>query len=265
MKMSCPPLNPAFLPAFLYGPGYENTSAHLRADKDLGNYSHSQGLMSSASTAAPFLEQDPSLVGRDVLRKRSSEKLSTLIEKPIEPPHSLQRRQRSIHKSLREARERRLMMFDGIRPLQKRQRQGSSEISKNAGDPGCPMPDTHPTKIEQINYTEDLMQSIRSRVLKVWNNRAPHVKMSLYVPCNVRGFMEKQYDGSNNSLGRVIVLTGTATCGQATTCSDYIHANWPLRGPWLLGMLQLIFDGCGKAEEGDRSLQPIVTLSLFQS
>ena len=147
----------------------------------------------------------------------------------------------------------------------KGERQDSSELSGNAGDRGFPMPDTV-VAMEQLDYAEDLMQSIRSRVLKIRQTRQPpKMEISLAVPCNVRGFMEKQFQGSNKSLGQVIVLSGTATYGQATTCSDYIHSNWPLRGPWLLNMLQLTFDGCGKAAEGDLPLQPIVTLSLFQS
>ena len=159
--------------------------------------------------------------------------------------------------------------MDAITPLnpahQKGERQGSSEFSGNAGDLGLPMPDTV-VKIEQLDYAEDLMQSIRSRVLKVWQaHQPPKMEISLSVPCNVRGFMEKQFHGSNKSLGQVIVLSGTATHGQATTCSDYIRSNWPSRGPWLLNLLQATFDGTGKTAKGDQPLQPIVTLNLFQS
>ena len=117
------------------------------------------------------------------------------------------------------------------------------------------MPDTVITKIEQLDYAEDLMQSVRSRVLKVWQtHHLTRLEMSLSVPCNVQGFMEQQFHGSNKNLGQVIVLSGTATHGQATTCSDYIRTNWPLRGPWLLDMLQVTFDGAGRNAEGDRPL-----------
>ena len=121
-------------------------------------------------------------------------------------------------------------------------------------------------KLEQVDYAEDLMQSIRSRVLKVCENRqSTRLEMFLFVSCNVRGFMEKQFDGSNENLGRVITLSGTATHGQATTCSDYIRTNWPLRGPWLLDMLQVTFDGARRIAKGDQPFQSIVTLDHFQS
>ena len=139
--------------------------------------------------------------------------------------------------------------------LERGQRQGSSEFSANAGDRGCLIPWTISTKKEQVGYAEDLMQSIRSRVLSTWETQpSMRLILSLAVFCNVQGFMEKQFHGSNKNLGQVIVLSGTAPHGQATTCSDYIRTNWPLRGPWLLDMLQVTFDGAGMKAEGDRPL-----------
>lgn len=253
MAMSYQP----YTPALLHRPTHEITSADVRADEDLGNYSHSQGLMSPASTPAPFLEQDPSLVGRSLRRRRSSEKLSTFIEKPNEPPHSLKRKLCSTYESpniVRESLRGWEKKFYWRKPRNE-QIQGLSEISKNAEDPGRPMPDPALTKIERIAYTEDLMQSIRSRVMNIWQaHQPPEMEISLSVPCNVRGFMEKQFQGSNKILGQVIVLSGTATHGQATTCSDYIHSNWPLRGPKLLNMLQDTFDRDGRSAAGNRPL-----------
>lgn len=147
---------------------------------------------------------------------------------------------------------------DAIRPLNAAlQREPSGfypEFSANAGERGRPMQDTGVTKIEQRDSAEDLMQSIRSQVLNVWETRQTSMQVRLRVPCNVREFMEKQFDGSNKSLGRVIVLSGTASRGQATTCSDYIHSNWPLRGPWLLDMLQDILDRAGITAQSNRPL-----------
>ena len=118
---------------------------------------------------------------------------------------------------------------------------GSSDLLVNAGDRECQIPNTVITKTKRADYAEDLMQSIRSKVLGAWG---PPISLGLtiFIPCNVRDFMEKQFAGSNKNLGRVITLSGTATCGQATTCRDYIHSNWPLRGLWLLGILQDAFD-----------------------
>ena len=130
--------------------------------------------------------------------------------------------------------------------------QGSSDLLANAGDRGCLIPNTVITKTERVDYAEDLMQSIRSRVLRTCKVRHP-TKLGLYlcIRCNVREFMEKQFAGSNKSLGRVITISGTATCGQATTCSDYISSNWPLRGLWLLDILQDTFDGTKSNAEGN--------------
>ena len=253
-----------YIPALPHSPIHEHISADTRDDEGLGNYSHSQGLMSPASTPPPFLGPILSPVGRESSCSISSKTTSMAIEKPSEPLDSLQRKLVSIASTNR-LREKKKRKSDARRPLntatRRGQRQGSSEFSANAGDHGCPMPDTiipMPdtiiTKIEQADYAEDLMQSIRSRVLKVWDTRQPSVQVSLCVPCNVLGFMDKQFDGSNKSLGRVIVLSGTATRGQATTCSDYIYSNWPLRGPWLLNMLQDTFDGAGRNAEGNQPL-----------
>ena len=72
--------------------------------------------------------------------------------------------------------------------------------------------------------------------------------------------MKKQFAGSNKNLGRVITLSGKATCGQATTCSDYIHSNWPLRGSWLLDILQDAFNGTKSNAAG----KSVVALHVFR-
>ena len=117
---------------------------------------------------------------------------------------------------------------------------GSSNPLANAGDRECHIPNTVIAKTERTDYAKDLMQSIRSKVLEAWGQLSS--ELTIFIPCNVRDFMEKQFAGSNENLGRVVTLSGTATCGQATTCRDYIHYNWPLRGLWLLGILQDAFD-----------------------
>ena len=129
--------------------------------------------------------------------------------------------------------------------------QGSSDLLANAGDRECLIPYNVITETERVDYAEDLMQSIRSRVLGTWEARqSTKLALAFFIPCNVREFMEKQFAGSNKSLGRVITISGTATCGQATTCSDYISSNWPLRGLWLLDVLQDAFDAAKSNAEG---------------
>ena len=130
--------------------------------------------------------------------------------------------------------------------------QGSFDLLANAGDRECLIRDAVITKKEQADYDEDLMQSIRSQAQRAWGARKrTKLQFSFSIPCNVRQFMEKQFAGSNKNLGRVITLSGMATCGQATTCSDYIHCNWPLRGLWLLDVLQDAFDGVESKPEGN--------------
>ena len=129
---------------------------------------------------------------------------------------------------------------------------GSSDPLVNAGDRECQIPITVITKTERADYAEDLMQSIRSKVRVAWGPLMSW-KLTIFILCNVRDFMEKQFAGSNENLGRVITLSGTATCGQATTCSDYVHSNWPLRGLWLLNLLQDAFDGAKSSAEGSWS------------
>ena len=122
--------------------------------------------------------------------------------------------------------------------------QGSSGLLANAEHRECPMPNTVITRTERVDSAEDLMQSIHSQVLGARGLRCSTKSgLTLFIPCNVRDSMERHFAGSNENLGRVITLSGTATCGQATTCSDYIHSNWPLRGLWLLDILQNAFDG----------------------
>ena len=113
---------------------------------------------------------------------------------------------------------------------------GSSDPLANAGDRKCQIPNTVIAKTERTDYAKDLMQSIRSKVLEALGPLSS--KLTIFIPCNVGDFMKKQFAGSNDTLGRVITFSGTATCGQATTCSEYIHYNWPLRGSWLLDILQ---------------------------
>ena len=145
-------------------------------------------------------------------------------------------------------------------------KQTLSESLADAGDRRCLVLDTVITEQSQVDYAGDLMQSIPSRVLKFWETHPRRVEMSLVVPCNVRWFMENQFAGSNKSLGRVIVLSGTATRGQATACSDYIYSNWPRRGPWLLDILQDNLDGAGKTVEGKWSLSTYHrSLNAFRS
>ena len=137
----------------------------------------------------------------------------------------------------------------------------SSDPSADAGESECLIPYSVFTKTEREDYAEDCLQGIRSRLLRAWETRRPtRWSLILSIPCNVPEFMRKQFAGSNKNLGRVITLSGTATCGQATTCSDYIHSTWPLRGLWLLDILQDALDGTKSNAAG----KSIVALYMFR-
>ena len=97
---------------------------------------------------------------------------------------------------------------------------------------------------------ENVMQTIRSRLLLALDRDSAKVKASISIPCNIRLFMDQQFAGSNSDLGRVVTLSGLAAYGQATTCSDYVRSHWSLQGLWVLSILQDAFDSKEKTVEG---------------
>ena len=100
---------------------------------------------------------------------------------------------------------------------------------------------------------ENVMQTIRSRLLVALDRDSVKAKLSIAIPCNIRLFMDQQFAGSNSDLGRVVTLSGLTVYGQATTCRDYVRSHWPLQGLWVLSILQDAFDSEGKAVEGEQS------------
>lgn len=66
------------------------------------------------------------------------------------------------------------------------------------------------------------------------------------VDWGVENFLQSQYEDSIPPLGSVIALTGSALYAQATTCSKYIRATWPVTGPHFLAVLQSAYDSRGK-------------------
>ena len=214
--------------------------------------------MSPASTSTPILEPDPGSATQESSRVPIPP--SQLCDNTICTPVGNERP--PIHQKV-EVLEHSSGNYDQG-PLPSRSRgqsedieeqhtQGSPDSSADAGDRECPRSTTGITNAKRIDCAEDLMQSIRSRVLKAWET--PTLRnlevVSLYIRCNVREFMDSQFAGSNKNLGRVVTLSGTATHGQATTCSEYIYSNWPLRGLWLLDILQGTFDGAEITAEGN--------------
>jgi hypothetical protein len=44
---------------------------------------------------------------------------------------------------------------------------------------------------------------------------------------DLRAFIREQYETQPISIGSIITLSGSAIAAQATTCQQYIEANWP--------------------------------------
>lgn len=61
---------------------------------------------------------------------------------------------------------------------------------------------------------ENVMQTIRSRLLVVLDRDSAKIKLSISIPRNIRLFMDQQFAGSNSDLGRVIILSGLVVYGQ---------------------------------------------------
>lgn len=64
-----------------------------------------------------------------------------------------------------------------------------------------------------------------------------NVSSQLRVKWDIKDFMLRQY-GEMVPLRSVVVLIGTVLYAQATTCGEYIQANWPETGPFVLDMIE---------------------------
>jgi hypothetical protein len=52
-------------------------------------------------------------------------------------------------------------------------------------------------------------------------------------------FLEDEFgQGSNQALGSIITLTGSALYVQAATCAEYVQQNWPVFGVQILAILE---------------------------
>jgi hypothetical protein len=61
-------------------------------------------------------------------------------------------------------------------------------------------------------------------------------------------YSESEYRGSLDlAFERAVVLSGSATYGQATTCSEYMKQNWPLHADVVIGLVKSAIQ---KAEKG---------------
>jgi uncharacterized C2H2 Zn-finger protein len=70
--------------------------------------------------------------------------------------------------------------------------------------------------------------------------------VSFEIDWDIRNFMFAQYR-SLVPIATVVVLTGSSTNAQATTCGEYVRQNWPLVGPVVLE----IIDKSLASESGD--------------
>lgn len=65
-------------------------------------------------------------------------------------------------------------------------------------------------------------------------NRGKMVRLSM--DWQAREFLDRQY-GQYIPLSSVLCMSGTATCAQATTISQYLATTWPRLGPDILTMV----------------------------
>ena len=116
----------------------------------------------------------------------------------------------------------------------------SSDLStSNASDTVIPYTDTN--RVSPSTHVRAQMDLITSEVASGFSSRAS--KASLTMPWDLLAFMDTQYvDNKDAYLGSVITLSGTAQYAQATTCSQYVEHNWPLRGLRVIKAFQSAID-----------------------
>ena len=90
---------------------------------------------------------------------------------------------------------------------------------------------------EQINrkILASLTKSPAKRNSHELSNASFHI---LWDPVAFLREQNRREDGPYEDLGKVIVIVGTATDAQATTCREYMRQTWPLTGLELLNVLQ---------------------------
>ena len=91
----------------------------------------------------------------------------------------------------------------------------------------------------------DAIQNLLNSLLQ-----GPGGKISLVLNWDLQGFIRSQFaEAGRVDLGSIIVLNGSASCAQATTCSDYVSYLWPCHGRKILMCYQHALDhGIQKAE-----------------
>lgn len=68
---------------------------------------------------------------------------------------------------------------------------------------------------------------------------------------------QNREDGPYEDLGKVIVIVGTVTDAQATTCREYMRQTWPLTGLELLNLLQdLLYHDYGAIVNCEQIIPP---------
>jgi hypothetical protein len=99
-----------------------------------------------------------------------------------------------------------------------------------------PLPPSQPRIPSQIDSSTS-GKMIRTVVLQgIADTSLPHAIFSIH--WDLRAFIREQYDNQPISIGSIITLSGSAIAAQATTCQQYIEANWPFNGSTVLNLLE---------------------------
>ncbi|KAH8753476.1 hypothetical protein BGZ57DRAFT_964852 [Hyaloscypha finlandica] len=116
-----------------------------------------------------------------------------------------------------------------------------SSITEDYGMSEIPPTSPPPYYIHSPINSSKSGQMIRASVLRgLSDGESVHAFFTIY--WDLRAFIRHQYEHVPISIGSIITLSGSAVAAQATTCQDYVHANWPIYGSRVLLALQEAFD-----------------------
>ena len=95
-----------------------------------------------------------------------------------------------------------------------------------------------PLQSQQRNVMSDIEQCVLTGLEAQEDNQ---YEASFCVQWNPRKFMKNQFGEDHVQLGKVLTITGSEHCAQATTCENYVRYTWPYLGSFLLQIVQDVF------------------------
>jgi len=105
-----------------------------------------------------------------------------------------------------------------------------------------PLPPSPQPRIPSQIDSSTSGEMIRTVVLEGLRETSSHHRTYFSIHWDLRAFIREQYENQPVSIGSIITLSGSAIAAQATTCKQYIEANWPLYGSKVLQLLEKAID-----------------------